>query len=91
MIIPFSKVGDYCPSSRNGKRVHPSTAWRWAKSGCRAIDGTRVLLESIRIGATTYTSVEALERFAARLSAQPTPRPRVRQDLIDRRLAAFGL
>jgi hypothetical protein len=95
-VIPFSTVGEYRPSSRVNKRVHASTAWRWAKAGCKAVDGTMVKLESIRIGSATYTSVEALQRFADRLSAQPENRPRrldfeSRQDLVEHGLAAYGL
>jgi hypothetical protein len=71
--------------------VHPSTAWRWAKAGCKAPDGTLVKLETIKIGSSSFTSVEAIERFVARLSAQPLPQPRPQQDLIKRRLAAYGV
>jgi len=43
----------------NGKRVHISAVYRWVQRG---IKGVR--LEAIRIGGTTYTSREALQRFA---------------------------
>jgi hypothetical protein len=95
-VIPLSKVGDYCPSTRAGKRVHATTAWRWGKAGCRALDGSLVKLETIRIGSTNCTSVQALQRFFERLTVQQVPgRPmpdfEARQDLIERKLAAFGL
>jgi hypothetical protein len=96
-VIPLSRVGDYCPSSRVGKKLHSSTALRWAKAGCRADDGSRVTLETIRAGSTTYTSVEAIQRFLDRLSGpapQPRPTPDVekrRREQVERELAAYGL
>jgi hypothetical protein len=71
-VIPMSKVGDHCPSRRGGKKVHFTTGIRWAKTGLVADDGTLVHLETIRVGGTKCTSVEALQRFFERLSAQPT-------------------
>src|SRR4051794_15170824 len=70
-VIPLSKVGDHCPCRRAGRRVHSSTALRWSRSGSVADDGTRAYLETIRVGGTTCTSVEALQRYFERLSAQP--------------------
>jgi hypothetical protein len=103
-VIPLSMVGDYCPRRRAGKKVHSSTAQRWAKTGCVADDGTRVTLETIRVGRTLCTSVEALQRFFDRLSAQPqgkaqqalADRPsadthRHKQERVELELAAFGL
>lgn len=48
---------------RNGKKIHTSTVWRWTRRGLRGIR-----LETLRIGGTTYTSKEALQRFANQLS-----------------------
>src|SRR3954462_13703065 len=103
-VIPLSKVGDYCPRRRAEKKVHSSTALRWAKSGCVAEDGTRVFLEKIRVGGTTCTSVEALQRFFERLSAQPERKAqqpldvhsnsdalRRKHERVERELAMFGL
>lgn len=42
-------------------RPNASTLWRWYKRGVRGIR-----LETILIGASRYTSVQALERFIAR-------------------------
>lgn len=44
--------------SRNGKRIHYSTVYRWATKGARG----RVL-ETILVGGIRYTSREALQRF----------------------------
>lgn len=70
-VFPISKVGDHCPRRRGDKPVHMSTGLRWAKTGCRAEDGTRVYLETIRVGGTLCTSVEALQHFFERLSEKP--------------------
>lgn len=96
-LIPFSAVADYCPSSRKGKRLHTSTPARWAKYGCIADDGTTVKLETIRVGATLRTSVEALQRFFDRLSAVPGAAPvrseswEQRQERARNELVALGL
>jgi len=97
-IIPFKQVGDYAPTARG--RVHPSTARRWA-NGCRAADGSTIKLETIRVGASTMTSVEALQRFFDRLTGTPDPvrRDSVKQELsaprrsntVKEELAAWGL
>jgi len=47
----------------NGKRIAISTLWRWAMKG---IHGER--LESRRLGKRLLSSVEAVDRFSARLS-----------------------
>lgn len=44
--------------SRNGKRIHYSTVYRWATKGARGR-----LLETILVGGIRYTSREALQRF----------------------------
>ena len=85
------------PARPNGKRVHISACYRWISRGVRG-----VCLESIRIGGTTYTSLEALQRFADHLGTPSSPRTsayapptRTRQKQIDqasKRLAeALGL
>jgi Protein of unknown function (DUF1580) len=103
-VIPMSKVGDHCPRRRGGKKVHMTTGIRWAKTGCVADGGTRVYLETIRVGGTLCSSVEALQRFFERLSAQPechAPQPaedrttsiadRRRQERVEQELAALGV
>lgn len=46
-----------------GRRVHPSTIWRWASRGTKG-----VRLEALRLGGRWVTSVEALERFGRALA-----------------------
>lgn len=48
---------------RNGKRPAFTTLLRWAKRGLRG-----VRLETVRVGGTICTSLEALDRFFDRLS-----------------------
>lgn len=62
-LVPISDVPRQLPPRRNGKRVHISAVYRWIQRGVRGVH-----LESIRIGGTTYTSSEALQRFAQGLS-----------------------
>lgn len=54
------------PPGRGNTRTHPSTIYRWISRGIRGIR-----LESICIGGKTYTSVEALQRWADALSSRP--------------------
>jgi hypothetical protein len=79
-VLPFSQAAKRIPSLRSGRPVSPATLWRWSSVGCLARDGQRVRLETVRIGGSTCTSLEALQRFFARLTgeeapAQPAPRP----------------
>ena len=55
--ISFADVPSILPR-RNGKKVHPSTVYRWATKGARG----RVL-ESMLIGGIRFTTVTALNRF----------------------------
>jgi hypothetical protein len=60
-------------------RVNPSTVFRWTRGGARANDGSRIKLESIRLGSKILTSWPAVERFVQALSAMPSgiePTPR---------------
>ena len=60
--ISIPEVVDHLPR-RRGKKMHPSSAWRWALKGRRGIK-----LESILVGGVRMTSVEAIGRFVERLS-----------------------
>ncbi len=68
-LVPVREIPRFLPCRTSGKRVHISACYRWLSRGIRGVK-----LEAIRIGGTTYTSVEALQRFAERLSSN-TPRP----------------
>ncbi len=63
-LIPLRDVPRHLPTRSNGKRIHISACYRWMSRGVKG-----VVLESLRIGGSTYTSREALQRFAERLGA----------------------
>ena len=84
---------------RNGSRISTSTLWRWSITGCKG-----VILETVKIGGSRVTSVEAIERFVERLAEveasgrpavpAPAPLPAARRKSIDaakKRLAAAGI
>ena len=84
-LIPTLDIPLRLPPRTSGRRIHPSTVYRWIQRGVRG-----VRLEVIRIGGTTYTSVEALQRFADRQGAPASQVPdpvnpvgRSRQNQID--------
>lgn len=81
-LISLRDVPKHVPPRPNGKRIHLSAAYRWVMHGIRGVQ-----LESIRIGGTTFTSVEALQRFAERLTQQAFPEtpltPKSRQRAIE--------
>lgn len=58
--FPLSQIAkrDELPRRRRGKPLNVATLYRWAKNGLR---GGR--LETIQVGGTLCTSVEALQRF----------------------------
>jgi Protein of unknown function (DUF1580) len=51
------------PGSRQGRPTHVATLYRWAGRGIRG-----VRLEAVRVGGCLYTSREAMQRFAERLT-----------------------
>jgi len=80
-VIPLGDVPDYIPSRRPGKRLHVATVWRWVLHGVR---GRK--LETITIGGSRYTSVEALQRFVEAEPADPeADRPRPQRTEAQRR------
>jgi hypothetical protein len=64
------------PRRRHGQTPHPATLFRWAQRGIRGIR-----LETIRIGGSLCTSVEALQRFFEELTeGSPTISSPVQSD-----------
>jgi len=61
----------------NPRGVYPSTLWRWIRHGVRGPDGNRTKLEAIAIGSVTYSSIEALKRFLAKLNAPAVADPAI--------------
>lgn len=93
-VISLTEATKHLPRRRAGKKPHVTCLYRWTTAGCRG-----VVLESIQVGGTRCTSVEAIQRFIERLTngnaAAPTVRTsRKREQQIDaaeRRLAAVGI
>lgn len=63
--LPLASAARRLPRLRGGRPVSPSTLWRWATKGLRGIK-----LETIKVGGTTCTSMEALRRFFAAISLE---------------------
>ena len=66
--IPLSQVPSLPIIGRGsrGRRVAPSTIYRWASRGVRGVQ-----LEVLRVGGVLKTTESALRRFAAQLSGEP--------------------
>ena len=65
-LLSFPEACKRLPRRRSGKRPHPATLYRWASDGLRG-----VMLETIQVGGTLCTSMEALHRFFVRLGSPP--------------------
>lgn len=65
-LVPIRDVPRLLPPQRTGRPVHLSAVYRWIGRGLRG-----VRLEAVKVGGSTYTSAEALQRFADQLSARP--------------------
>src|SRR4051794_26522232 len=63
------------PSYRPGQPTHHSRIIRAITKGSRAIDGTLVRLEAVRLGGQWITSVEAIQRWAERLAQGQPAQP----------------
>ncbi len=57
-LVPMRQVPAKLPPRANGKHVHATTVYRWINHGVRGVK-----LKSLKVGGTTYTSTEALQRF----------------------------
>lgn len=69
-LINLRTAAKLRPCGRNGRPTHISTIHRWIQRGVRG-----VRLEAVRIGGSLFTSREALQRFADRLTAPPVLNP----------------
>jgi uncharacterized protein DUF1580 len=68
-VVAVCRASKHFPRRREGKKPHTATIYRWARYGVRGVDGNPVRLETIRVGCTLCTSVEAIQRFCERLTA----------------------
>jgi hypothetical protein len=86
-VVSLAEAARKLPKLRNGKSPHVSTLYRWVLRGKRCPNGTVARLETIKIGWSTCTSLEALQRFFDRLTGEQqivspptlTQRQRLRQ------------
>lgn len=65
-LLSMTEAAARVPGYRAGKRTNVATLFRWAKDGSRG-----VRLETLQFGGRKVTSVEALQRFADRLTTHP--------------------
>ena len=66
-LISLSEAPAVLPRVRRGRKLHPSTLYRWAKDGRHGVK-----LETLQVGGTLCTSVEALQRFFLALTPSST-------------------
>ena len=66
-LLTLPQAARVRPHGRLGRPTHPSTVYRWISRGVRGAAGV-VQLEGVRLGGSWYTSREALQRFADRLT-----------------------
>lgn len=88
-LIPLSKAARSLPRLRGDRPVSPATLWRWAAHGLRGVK-----LEIVRVGGTTCTSPEALQRFFSALNEEQAPTPAsnaARQQRAADQLEAVGI
>ena len=71
-VISLKEATGLLPKSPRNKKLHASTIYRWSLGGLRSKDGMVVRLEVVKVGGTTCTSQEALQRFFDRLSGNST-------------------
>ena len=73
-VLSLSQAAKRLPKIRpGGKKIHVCALYRWMLGGLEGGDGTRVYLETIKVGGTCCTSIEALQRFFDRLSQTGPP------------------
>ena len=67
-ILFLSDVPKHIPRGKNGRPTHLSTVVRWKDRGIRG-----VRLEAVRLGGRWVTSLQALGRFVANVTATASP------------------
>jgi len=94
-VLTLAEAAKRLPKIQGKKgRPHVSTLYRWMLAGCKSRDGMIVRLETIKVGGTVCTSLEALQRFFDRLTGDttvvtpPTPTQRQRDKERERRIRA---
>jgi hypothetical protein len=72
-LITLTEAARDFPAFRGNGKVISSTLCRWGIAGVRLPDGGRIRLEVVRLGSRFLTSQEAVQRFAAQLTAAHRP------------------
>lgn len=67
-VLSLTQAAKTLPRRRRGKKPHVATLYRWAANGLRG-----VRLETLQVGGTMCTSMEALQRFFDRLGDRSSP------------------
>ena len=62
-VISLTTAAKLLPARRGGRRPHVSCLYRWTVAGFRGI-----VLDSVQVGGTRCTSVEAIQRFCQGLT-----------------------
>lgn len=86
-VFPLSQT----PKRLRGRRVHPSTVWRWVQRGIRGHK-----LKTIKIGGVTCTSESALRIFFNSISNEKPltikkPFANTKQAMVEKELSKFGV
>lgn len=63
-VVTLTQATRHVPARRKGKKPAVSTMYRWSMGGVRGIK-----LETLMVGGTRCTSVQALQRFFERITA----------------------
>ena len=69
-VVSLADAAKRLPRIRSGKVIHVASLYRWISAGKHCPDGSIAHLESIKIGGTICTSLEALQRFFDRLTGE---------------------
>ena len=81
-VLSLVEAAKKLPRRRAGKKPHVATLYRWASHGLKGIR-----LETIQVGGTLCTSIEALQRFFERLSGPRSESAIVTPPASDRRIS----
>ena len=74
-VLTLTAAAKRLPQRRRGSRPHVATLYRWSQRGVKG-----VRLETIQVGGTCCTSIEALQRFFDTLSEPRAPASNKRPD-----------
>ncbi len=69
-VLSLTEAARHLPRRRAGKRPHVATLYRWAQGGVRG-----VILETLQVGGTLCTSLEAVQRFCNQLTESESTAP----------------